>query len=390
MNAKTTFSLILLTSFASLLHGMDGQKKLAKKFASDPPLVKGSLKCIPGMVNPSGDNRRVVVQSDDGYTVQLHSSRTAWPRGDQFKHAKSVIHMILSPCNRWLATTVKSNAVLLWKIKAGTCAAVHELPSVDIDDSLVFSPSGAHLALVTAHNEMGVRGCIRIWKTEQPEKPCLCHEAPEKPCLCHEAEDTYKSTLFTSEYTFAYAAIKKVCGVNKKSSVRVLDIQEDQLSQRTEMLCGTSYIQNLVQASKKPHIIAAVLGYTNYTTRLWNTNDGTPPTEDLLNLPHTDAVALSPNGDYLALSHAMTLRLYKLNPQLTAASEVWHTQLVPEPDFEVLWWSANGSILGADAEDNVIRLKPSDGFRQILGCKKQRRKKKKKKAARQSQATDSQ
>ncbi len=385
MNTKNTLSLILLTSFASCLHGMEGQEEIAKAIFSEPPLIKQKTWFLPFPHATSINNECVAFGKGD--SVSLFFPLTGETCSTKFKHPTYVPHTALSQCETLLATTAYDEFVRLWNTQSGKCIMAHKVSEVQIWSALAFSPNGKKLAFITCP------GGIHIWQTDPPNKLETYYED----------RDATAKLLFIAPCVLAYTrfVVRPLNRPNRglhntACSVRLVNIATKK--QLGEMPCGTSSIKSLVQAHRQPHIIAALTGYGNCEVWLWNTKEKTP-TQALLRRPGADSIALGADGTVLIIGtdrYDHSLYFYALSPDasspaLAKATLLHKMPLVRMSPITNVWCAKNNLlIIHVNGGGELTLWKPSKELQEILAPPVTQEAESEEKAEPEKQATDPQ
>ncbi len=388
MNAKNILSLILLISFAGLLHGMNGQEN-AGAFFKSPPLVEQDTPQIQHPLAVSANNRRMAF-ADSENNVRFFSLKNGKRLRKKFPHYRMPTCATFSPDGQWLATVTDKpkkdkpeegeDNVHLWNLKSGENIAGHRLTSIGADNPPIFSPHGGRLAFI------GASESPKSIQTHMPRE-AFTHERH----AAHYTPWLEGSGLFVNEEELVYVHEKfeTVQDVHirtwEETGLHLINVSNPATTEMT--FPPRSIVHQLTQAAAKRHIVAAVVEKIlgEHGVWVWDTKQE-PPTEPLLGSRFTTYAALSPGADFLFAWAAGIFSLYKLDDNLTKATKRWQMpHAIPLTEKYTLQWSENGSVLGWQSGGETMLLKPSKEFRKMLGCTK---KSKKNKSAESENLTD--
>ncbi len=347
MNVKITLSLILLTSFACCLHGMeqDQEEKTSKELCSTPLLVQKWKTTFP--IGIPSRNHAITTYN----TVQFFSPRTCTLLPEEkCKHPQyQYIHCAaLSRDGTRLATIAHDKRLRLWNVKSNTCTAERPVNNdAQGEDSLIFSPGESRLAHVSTRNG------ITTWNPNDLSAPATYFEDP----LAHQ------HGRFADEDTLVYA---RHPSPTTDTEICFLNVGENKLLTETSCEIQTP-IKHLGQAALAAHIVVATAEKRIF---IYNTHRKVAAH---LSAPTIVSAALSPRGRYL-LRGTRALQLYELNPDLTKVSLIWEMPDASPFPITTLYWGEDdeGSIiLRKNMVGDLARLEPSAGFQKMLDSEKE-------------------
>ncbi len=360
-NIKSLAALALFACGTSML----AMEEVPGEFFSEQPLIACKTSTFELLHDVSTHNEYIANRWLHDDTVQLFSLRTGEPCNKQFKSSTGCA--ALSPCGKQLAT-INGRKVYLWNIQSGEHTAKFQNPGIDFESPLLFSPNSAHLALIVRNF------WISIWSTKKPDAPPMRYKnvnGNEQAVFVDESTLAY-AWYGETDVDLGYGLIER----GDRSGVRLIDIRTGE--QKAEMVCDASHIKYLTQAFDKPHIITAMTQSARCSyLSLWNTRQK-PPTRYLRMTPDPDSmfdsIALAPRANYLIAGtdeHTHSLLLYKLNPERTAATLVWHMKLsAPYAVARLSWADNNSSIVHVNRISGTTLWDLSKEFQEKLALSK--------------------
>ncbi len=329
MNAKITFSLILLTSFASLLHGMKQDQQYLHS-----PNPRGTFGIVTD-ISPSTLTMVVcsqlgVVLADREYPDAIRRIFPLPPRSNAGPHACPIA--ALSSDNRWCAVVLpcyfnNPGILQIWDLKQPeeqeprACWPIPNVLGMSERAFLAFSPSGSRSLCYDGLS-------FRIFDMNNLDA--------NPRTIDVQGGDVYHA-LFTDESTIAYAQNHGYLGPHPPMKVNLFDIPSNSKKRDCLLPLKMPPIKQMVQARNKPHVLAFC---ANDGVWLWDTHRNPPQESVLLDEAYatdgaqTECIGLHPDARFLIAyvwgrGEKKCMFLYKTDLETPSITPVWKYQFDP-------------------------------------------------------------